>query len=84
MRLKKDDLRVISIALHEMIANNPLPKTCPDLIENLVKLRIATYEASEDGRRLTDTNNNTDLGVLKRYKYIKNIRTAANEFKKEK
>jgi hypothetical protein len=84
MRLKKDDLRVISIALDEMIKWNNLVKNYPDLKENLVKLRIATYEASEDGRRWRGTRKNTDLEVLKRYKYIKNIRTAANEFKKEK
>ena len=84
MRLKKDDLRVISIALDEMIISNNLPKNCPDLIENLVKLRRATFGASVDERRYMDTNFDTDLEVLKRYKYIKNIRTEANKFKTEK
>jgi len=84
MRLKKDDLRVISIALHEMIMKNNLPKNCPDLKINLIELRIATYAASRDERRLAYTKDNTDLEVLKRYKYIKNIRTEANKFKKEK
>ena len=84
MRLKKDDLRVISIALHEMIMTNNIPKNCPDLIMNLVKLRLATLAASEDGRRWTDTRENTDMEVFKRYKYIENIRTEANKFKTEK